>query len=149
MANFNLKSISQLVLTKIAAGVLALLFLSLASVFLSYCFISVASTIKGQDAKILVVSSQMGSHPTACRFGGVFQVTVEVEKKTAQKVYCFYPAWPDLGQPAKGDVIRVWPVKQPAVGAVPIDGWGWFIVGTLLVVGFILVEFAFLALTIR
>ena len=149
MADFKLKSLSQLILVKFAGVVLACIFLSLASLFLSYCFISVASTVKGQEAKVLAVSSQWKNHPTACRWGGFFQLTVEMEKKKYEKIVCLYPAWPDLIQPSPGDIIRVWPVKQPAVGAVPIDSWGWMIVGTLLVVGFVLVEFAFLSLTIR
>ncbi len=149
MTDFNWKSLSQLILVKIIGGVLAVLFLLLASFFLSYCFISVASTVKGKDAKIALVSGQIKNHQSACRFGGFFQTTVELDKKKTEKIICIYPAWPDMLQPLPGDLIRVWPANQPVVGAVPVDGWGWFIIGTLMVVGFILVEFAFLALTIR
>lgn len=128
--------------------VLCVLFLSLAALLLSYSIISVASTLRGQDAKIISFSGQVGKYHTAFRLGGLFQISAEMNKKKYEKIYSLYPVWPDTFNPMKGDVVRVWPVKQPLAAAPAVDGWGWFIVGTLFIMGLVMLEFAFLSLMI-
>lgn len=149
MNNPDWKNLLRLTSVKILAVIIAVVFFSLGVLFLTYCVISVGGTTKGGEAKIIAVSQVIGEHPSACRWGGLFTVVAETSDKKPVKIYCLYPAWPDVLNPVKGDIIRVWPVKQPRVGAVPLDGWGWFIVGTLLIVGLVMFEFAFLALTIH
>ncbi len=157
MANFNWKSLPRLILMKTFGALLAVIFLSIAVIFISYPVIALATTQGGGDAKVALVSDHCGKVRTGCRVGGLFLVAVEkpgVKKKLRQKpelfenIYCLYPAWPDQLKPMPGDMIRVWPVKQPLVGAPATDGWGWFIIGTILVVGLVMLEFTFLALTL-
>jgi hypothetical protein len=138
----------RFVIMKTIGVLLAVVFLSLAVLFISYAAISAVSTVRGQDAKILLVSDHVGKHRTAFRLGGLFQIAAGVEKKKYEKIYCLYPAWPDSFQPSKGDVIRIWPVKQPLAGAPEVEGWAWFILGSLFIVGLVMLEFAFLALMI-
>ena len=107
------------------------------------------TSVKGVDAKVVTVSTQVGKCHTAFRLGGLFQVSALIEKQKHEKIYCLYPAWPDQLQPTKGDIIEVWPEKQPFVGAPYVEGWGWFLVGTLFVLGLVMLEFAFIALTLR
>ena len=123
---------------------------------------SLAASQGGQDAKVVSVFNHIGKLKTGCRIGGLFQVNVgdqnlsapkkkkgEINPKSAaDKIYCLYPAWPDQLEPQAGDIIRVWPAKKPLFGEPLTDGWGWFILGTIFVVGLVLVEFAFLALTV-
>jgi hypothetical protein len=149
MASFDWKSLPRLILMKTIGALLAVFFLALALLFLGYSVSTVLVTTRGQEAKVLSISKQVGKHQTAFRLGGLFQVTAEREKKKFQKIYCFYPAWPDVFQPTLGDVIQVWPAKQPILGGPVTDGWGWFIVGTLLILGLVMLEFAFLVLTIH
>jgi hypothetical protein len=94
---------------------------------------------------------------TGTRIGGIFTVDTQNpdEKKKPhhpvaadQKIYCIYPAWPDQLQPLQGDMIRVWPAKKPLFGAPATEGWGWFIAGTIFVLGLVALEFAFLAITV-
>lgn len=133
---------------KVIGIVFCALFLSVAAILLGYSIISAASTLRGQDAKVVSFSEQVGKYHTAFRLGGLFEVTAEMNKKKYERIYCLYPVWPDTFNPAKGDVIRIWPVKQPLAGAPAVDGWGWFIVGTLLILGMVMLEFAFLSLMI-
>jgi hypothetical protein len=90
--------------------------------------------------------------------GGIYtlSVTRTEDKSTSKKkapvfenVYGFYPAWPDQLQPLNGDLVQAWPGKKPLFAMPSTEGWGWFIVGTVLVVGLIMLEFAFLSLTLR
>src|SRR5258708_30815607 len=91
----------RFVIVKIIGVLLGVVFLSLALLFISYSVVSVASSIRGQKAKVLLVSDHVGKHRTAFRLGGLFQVTAEMEKKKYGKIYCLYPVWPDSFQPAK------------------------------------------------
>jgi hypothetical protein len=138
----------RFVIMKIIGVLLAIVFFSLAVLFIGNSVISVASTVRGQSAKVLLVSDHVGKHKTAFRLGGLFQVTAVAEKKTYEKIYCLYPTWPDNFQPTKGDVIQIWPVKQPFAGAPIVEGWAWFILASLFIVGLVMLEFAFLALMI-
>ena len=150
MASFDWKSVLRLIIMKTIGVILAVVFLLLAVVFLSYSVTSILVSSRGQEVKIVSFSDHVGKQQTAFRLGGIFQVSAANEKKDKfEKIYCFYPAWPDLLSPSKGDVIQVWPSKKPVVGAPVTDGWGWFIVGSLLVVGLVMLEFTFLILTIR
>ncbi|HUO58870.1 MAG TPA: hypothetical protein VMV05_11905 [bacterium] len=142
------KSVVRFVVLKIIGIVLAMLFLFVAAFFLAYAASATATTVKGKEAKITVVSGKAWGHCTSFRLGGLFEVTAEMDKQKYEKIYCFYPAWPDILQPSKGDVIQVWPAKQPVTGAPAVEGWGWFIVGTFFVLGLLFFEFAFLVLTI-
>ncbi len=148
MENQDWKNILRLIAVKTLGIVLALVFFSLGVLFVGYCLVSVAGTTKGQNATILSFAGKMGERPTACRVGGLFTVTADMAHKKYEKIYTLYPAWPDILSPMKGDVIRIWPARQPLVGTVPLDGWGWFIVGTLMIVGLVFFEFAFLVLTV-
>src|SRR5580658_2441531 len=162
MSFFNhLKLFLRLVLVKLLGGLLAAVFLFIALFFLAYPLISLVTTQGGQDAKVAYVSNHIGKLKTGCRIGGLFQVGVDHSnfsgpkkkgetnlKSPGDKIYCLYPAWPDQLEPQSGDVIRVWPAKKPLFAEPLTDGWGWFILGTIFVVGLVLVEFAFLALTV-
>jgi hypothetical protein len=162
MSFSNLKSLLRLIIVKLLGGLLAVLFFFVALFFLAYPLISLVSSQGGQDAKVVAVFNHVGKLKTGCRVGGLFQVTAEGQnlsgpqkKKGAansnnpgNKIYCLYPAWPDQLEPQSGDMIRVWPSKKPLFGAPPTDGWGWFILGTIFLVGLVLVEFAFLALSV-
>lgn len=143
-----LKKTVRFIIMKTIGLCFSVVFLVLGAYFLGHSLAATASTVKGHDAKITDVSNQIGKFQTACRVGGLFVVTAEIEKKKYEKIYCLYPAWPDLLQPTKGDVIQVWPAKQPLAGAPLVDGWAWFIVGTFFIVGLVMLEFAFLVLTI-
>ena len=112
----SVNSAVRFVIVKIIGVLLAIVFFSLAVLFIGNSVISAASTVRGQNAKVILVSDHVGKHQTAFRLGGLFQVTVEAEKKKYEKIYCLYPAWPDNFQPTKGDIIRIWPVKQPFAG---------------------------------
>jgi len=150
MASFDWKSIPRLIIMKTIGVILAIVFLALAVLFLGYSLTSIVTSARGIDVKVASVSDHLGKHQTAFRLGGLFQIAAQDEKKKKfDKIYCLYPAWPDQLNPVKGDEIRVWPAKQPLVGAPVTEGWGWFIVGSLLVVGLVMLEFAFLILTIR
>jgi hypothetical protein len=138
----------RFVIVKIIGVLLAIVFFFFAILLIGNSIISVASTLRGENAKVLLVSNHVGKHQTAFRLGGLFQVTVVAKKKTYEKIYCLYPAWPDNFQPAKGDLIQIWPVKQPFAGAPVVEGWAWFILGSLFIVGLVMLEFAFLALMI-
>ncbi len=150
MASFDWKSVIRLIVMKTIGVILAVFFLLLAVLFLSYSINSILVSTRGQEVKVLTFSDHIGKQQTAFRLGGVFQVSASNEKKEKfEKIYCLYPAWPDVLSPSKGDLIQVWPSKKPVLGAPVTDGWGWFIVGSLLVVGLVMLEFAFLILTIR
>jgi len=150
MASFDWKSVLRLIVMKTIGVILAVVFFLLAAIFLTYSISSVLVSTRGMEVKVATFSDHVGKQQTAFRLGGIFQVSATDEKKDKfEKIYCFYPAWPDVLSPSKGDLIQVWPSKKPVVGAPVTDGWGWFIVGSLLVVGLVMLEFAFLILTIR
>jgi hypothetical protein len=157
MASSNWKKVLRLIFVKFFGALLAIVFLFFALWFISYPLLSFATTQGGADAKVTAVSDRFNKMKTGCRVGGLFTVSVEMstEKMGAHsknlaydKIYCLYPVWPDQLQPDKGNLIRVWPAKKPLFGEPLTDGWGWFIVGTVLVVGLLMLEFSFLALTI-
>ncbi len=161
MSSSNWKSLLRLILVKSFGIVLAVVFFCISAYFLAYPLISLVTSQGGIDAKVASVFNHIGKVKTGCRVGGLFQVSVENQKileqkkkseynlrSSADKIYCLYPAWPDQLEPQSGDIIRVWPAKKPLFGAPLIDGWGWFILGTIFVVGLVLLEFAFLALTV-
>jgi len=147
------KSVFRWIIMKTIGVLLAVVFIALAVLFLSYSLIATVTSVKGKEVSIVSVSDQVGKWTTGSRIGGLFVVSTETGKgKSAvkdEKIYSLYPVWPDVLKPAKGDALQVWPAKQPLVGAPRIDGWGWFIVGTLLILGLVMLEFAFLVLTIR
>lgn len=146
-------AVLRFVFMKALGLVLAVFFLFLALVFLGYSTAALVTTFKGREAKVVSISNAVGTHRTACRVGGLFMVGTEAgkgkEKAKDKNIYTLYPAWPDQLQPALNDTIQVWPSKKPLVGAPLTDSWGWFIVGTLLILGLIMLEFAFLSLTFR
>jgi len=157
MATSNWKTVLKLVLVKLFGFLLAVVFLFFALWFISYPLLSFATTQGGADAKVTAVSDRFNKIKIGCRVGGLFTISAEMPtEKTSghpkntvyEKIYCLYPVWPDQLQPDKGNSIRVWPAKKPLFGEPLTDGWGWFIVGTVLVVGLLMLEFAFLALTI-
>ncbi|HJT23516.1 MAG TPA: hypothetical protein VJ873_03015 [bacterium] len=156
MANFNWKSVLRVILMKTMGVIVALILLPIALFFLSYPFVSLITSRAGEDAKIALVSDHFNKIKTGSRVGGIF--TVATEKSGAKKdshhktalnenIYCLYPVWPDQLQPSKGDLIHVWPAKKPLLGEPSTEGWGWFIAGTVFVLGLVLLEFVFLALT--
>ena len=144
----NWKSVISLILMKTLGGLLALVFVAVALLLLIYPVVCLSTTRGGQSSKVTGYTDHVGKIKTACRLGGIFDVSVAIGKQKFDHVYCFYPVWPDQLQPVKGDIVQVWPAKKPLVGGPPTDGWGWFIVGTIFVLGLVMVEFAFLALTI-
>lgn len=143
------KSIFRFIFMKTIGACLAVFFLGLAAFFLAYPFASVVTGRGGEEAKVLSVADHMGKLKTGWRVGGLFQVGVDLHKKKFDRIYCFYPAWPDQLQPLKGDVVKVWPAKKPLFGAPAIDGWGWFVVGTVLILGLVMLELAFLSLALH
>lgn len=157
MANFNFKSALRYVFMKMMGLIAALILLPIALFFLSYPIVSFATTQGGEDAKVVLVSDHLGKIKTGFRIGGIFTVATErpgvkkgsnLKATLDQNIYCLYPVLPDQLQPVKGDMIRVWPAKKPLLGDPPTMGWGWFIAGTVFVLGLVLLEFVFLALTI-
>ncbi len=157
MSDLNWKSALRIVLMKTLGVLLAVIFLPIALLFLAYPVIALATTHGGEDAKVVSVSDHFNKMKTGCRIGGLF--TVSTEPQETQKIlkhkagpdkniYCLYPVWPDQLQPLKGDIIRVWPVKKPLLGAPSTEGWGWFIAGTIFVLGLVMLEFMFLAITL-
>ena len=138
----------RFIFMKVIGLVFCVLFLSVSALLLGYSIVSVASTLRGQDAKIVSFSGQVGKYHTAFRLGGLFEITAEMNKTKYGRIYTLYPVWPDTFNPMKGDVVRIWPVKQPLAAAPVVDGWGWFIVGTLFIMGLVMLEFAFLSLMI-
>jgi len=156
MANLNWKSVLSSILKKMIGLLVALILLPVALFFLSYPVVCLITTQGGEDAKVAQVSDHAGKIKTGCRVGGLFIVATEKpglkKGSTAkaafdQNIYCLYPIWPDQLQPSKGDVLRVWPAKKPLLGEPSTEGWGWFIAGTVFVLGLVTVEFIFLALT--
>jgi hypothetical protein len=157
--NFNFKSILSILRTifmKLVGLVVALILLPIALFFLSYPLVSFITTQGGGDAKVVKVSDHLGKIKTGYRVGGIFTVAAEQQgaKKPANRkatpdenIYSFYPVWPDQLQPVKGDLVRVWPAKKPLLGEPSTEGWGWFIAATVFVLGLVLLEFIFLALT--
>jgi hypothetical protein len=90
--------------------------------------------------------------------GGLFTLSViNTEEEVAPKkkpqvfpnVYGVYPAWPDHLEPTAKDTVRIWPAKKPLFAMPAVEGWGWILLGTVLVVGLIFLEFAILSLTLR
>jgi hypothetical protein len=157
MASVNWKSLLRVIALKAIGILVALVLLPLAFLFISYPLIALSTTHGGKEAKIAEVSDHLGKMTTGFRIGGIFTIATQNpdEKKKPhhkpalnQKIYCLYPVWPDQLEPSKGDLIRVWPSKKPLVGAPATEGWGWFIVGTVFVLGLVLLEFTFLALTV-
>ncbi len=148
LPSFGLGKVLRFIFMKVIGLVLCVLFLSVSALLIGYSIISVASTLRGQDAKIVSFNGQVGKYHTAFRLGGLFEITAEMNKQKYGKIYSLYPVWPDTFNPMKGDVVRIWPVKQPLAAAPAVDGWGWFIVGTLFIMGLVTLEFAFLSLMI-
>ena len=155
--NFNWKSILRSLFMRTIGVLLAIALLPIAFFFLSYPIIALATTHGGEDAKIALVSSHLNKFKTGCRIGGLFTVATErpgtkkdshPKSSLNENIYCLYPVWPDQLQPSKGDIIRVWPAKKPLLGAPSTEGWGWFIAGTVFVLGLVILEFVFIALTI-
>jgi hypothetical protein len=157
MSTFNWKSVLRTVAMKMIGILLALVLIPLALFFLAYPFVCLATTQGGDDAKVAVVSDHLNKIKTGYRIGGLFTVATQKSgKKEAhskgslnENVYCFYPVWPDQLQPSKGDAIRVWPAKKPLLGAPATEGWGWFLAGTVFVLGLVMVEFIFLAVSLH
>lgn len=158
MANFNWKTILRLIFMKIAGILLALVFLPIALLFVSYPAIALVTMHGGKDARVVKVSDHLKPKwQTGFRVGGLFMIATEntgggksaySKSGLDENIYCLYPAWPDQLQPLKGDEIRVWPSKKPLVGAPVTEGWGWFLMGTVFVLGLVMLEFTFLALTL-
>lgn len=161
MSSFNWKSLLRFIVVKTLGVVLAIVFFFIAVLFLAYPLISLVTGQGGKDAKVSAVFNHIGKLKTGCRVGGLFQVNVDNQNSSApkkkglsnskssnDKIYCLYPAWPDQLEPQNGDAIQVWPAKKPLLGEPLTDGWGWFILGTIFVVGIVLLEFSFLALTV-
>jgi len=149
MASFNWKDLPRIIALKFAGVVLAVVFLGLGLIFVTYPLVALVVSRGGDEAQIVTVSNHVGKARTGFRVGGVFTASVKIDKKTYDEVYCLYPAWPDQLEPSKGDWILVWPEKKPLVGAPETEGWGWFILGTLFIFGLVFFEFAFLSLTLH
>ncbi len=156
MANFNLKSILRVLFMKMIGVIVAVILLPIALLFLAYPIVLLATSQGGIDAKVALVSDHLSKIKTGYRIGGIFTVAAEkpgVKKGSSPKavldenIYCLYPVLPDQLQPVKGDIIRVWPSKRPLLGDPSTEGWGWFIAGTVFVLGLVLLEFVFLVLT--
>ncbi len=143
------KNTARFLLLKIFGTFLAIVFFLVALLFLSYSVSSLAATQGGKDAKILSSVDRLGKIRTGCRLGGFFEISVDMDGQKTDKIFCLYPVWPDQYQPSKGDNVRVWPTQKPLLAEPATDGWGWFILGSILVVGLLLLEFGFLALTLR
>lgn len=159
MPKVNWKSLLRFILVKAIGVLVAVILLPLALFLLCYPLAALATNQGGKDAKVVAVNDHLGKIKTGYRVGGLFTISTEdpgakKPKKNShhsavldEKIYCFYPAWPDQLQPSEGDLLKVWPAKKPLVGAPTTEGWGWFIVGTVFVLGLVTLEFIFLALT--
>jgi hypothetical protein len=149
MAPIQWKTLARRVLTKSIGVVLALLFVGTAAVLLAGPAISLMATRHGQEVEIVSISNQVGKIKTACEKGGLFKVSAKSDGQKFSGIYCLYPAWPDHLKPSAGDVIRIWPSSNPRVGSVPIFGLGWMMIGATFLTGLVILEFAFLSLTVR
>jgi hypothetical protein len=144
-ASAKTQSLLRFLVMKTIGLILAVMFLFLALVFLGYGLIAgVTATQKAKDAKITGIADGIGKHSTACRVGGLFVLETETGK-----IYSLYPVWPDKLSPSLGDWVRVWPAQKPLVAFPGVDGWAWFMVATIVVLGFLFLEFAFLSLLIK
>lgn len=153
-ASVKTGSILRYILMKALGIFLAVVFFSLAVLFLGYGLIAVVTaSSKAKEAKVTVVSETVGGHHVACRVGGLFEIQTESGKgkdlEKDSKIYSLYPAWPDKLSPSSGDWVRVWPMKKPLVAFPGVDGWAWFIVGTIVILGFLSLEFAFLSVLLK
>ncbi|MGH7739858.1 MAG: hypothetical protein ACREL1_06890 [bacterium] len=134
---------------KILGLVLALVFFSLAALTIGYPALSAVVNAKGVAAKVSAVKGMGGSPIWVHRHWGAYSLSVWVEKQKYEKIYVLYPQWPGHWAPRRGDDILVWPPDHPRFAAVATDGWGWLILGSVLILGFLFLEFGFLSLSLR
>jgi hypothetical protein len=137
--------------------ILCLLFLFAGITLLAFPLIALVTSQGGEDGKVVAVSDHSHGCHTGTRVGGLFTLSITNSEDLAPKqkpqvfpnVYGLYPAWPDHLEPVKGDTVRIWPGKKPLLAMPVIEGWGWILLGTVLVVGLIFLEFSLLSLTLR
>ncbi len=134
---------------KLLGLVLALIFFGLSVLALSYSTLSGLADLNGIDAQVVEAKAVCSSRAMTFSRGGLYQLTVTADKKKIEKIYVLYPQWPGHWAPQKGDGVRVWPVDHPRIAAVPTDGWGWLVLGSILILGLLFLEFAFLSLSLR
>lgn len=134
---------------KILGLVLAVVFFTLSVLALGYSVLSGLANVNGADAQVLEAKAACRAPSTVFSHGGLYVLTVLVDEKKIDKIYVLYPQWPGHWAPKKGDGVKVWPLDRPRFAAVETDGWGWLILGSVLIVGLVFLEFAFLSLTLR
>ena len=158
MPDASWKSTLRLVLMKTLGVVLCLLFLILGVTLLAFPMVALVTSQGGTDGTVVAISNACHGVHTGTRVGGLFTLSVTssdeelAPKKKAtvhSNVYGVYPAWPDHLEPSLKDTVRVWPGKKPLFAMPAIEGWGWILLGTVLVVGLILLEFSLLSLTLH
>jgi hypothetical protein len=134
---------------KLLGLVFALVFFALSVLALSYSVLSGLADLNGVDAQVTEVSKVCSSRAVTFSHGGFYRLTVMVDKKKMANIYSLYPQWPGHWMPQKGDGVRVWPSDHPRVAAVQTNGWGWLLLGSIFILGFLFLEFAFLSLSLR
>ena len=135
---------------KLLGLVLALVFFALSVLALAYSVLSGLASLNGVDAQVAEAKAVCSSHAVTFSHGGLYRLTaVGVDKKKIEKIYVLYPQWPGHWAPQKGDAVKLYPVDHPRVAAVQIDGWGWLVLGSILILGLLFLEFAFLSLSLR
>jgi hypothetical protein len=158
MPDASWKSTLRFVLLKTLGVILCLFFLFTGITLLAFPLVALVTSQGGVDGRVVAISNGCHGFHTGTRVGGLFTLSVTssedevAPKKKAQvhpNVYGVYPAWPDHLEPSLKDTVRVWPAKKPLFAMPAVEGWGWILLGTVLVVGLILLEFAILSLTLR
>ncbi|HVZ81715.1 MAG TPA: hypothetical protein VHE12_13075 [bacterium] len=158
MPDASWRSTARLILMKTLGVVLCVLFLLMGLALLSFPMVALLTNQGGVDGKVVAVSDRTHGCHTGTRVGGLFtlSVTNSSEEPSPKKkpqvhpnVYGVYPAWPDHLEPTAGDEVRIWPGKKPLLAMPAIEGWGWILLGTVLVVGLIFLEFSLLSLTLH
>jgi hypothetical protein len=138
------KSMVRLILMKVLGVILAVFFLAITVLMIGYPLISLVSTLDGVDAKVVEAKVCVN-----CKRAGLYNLTVLVDDQKFKNVRAIYPQWGGHAQPMKGDVVKIWPQIKPRVAAVETEGWAWTMVGGLLLFGVVMLEFVFLAISLR
>ena len=134
---------------KLLGLILGLGFLVLASLSLGYPVVTALANLNGKDAKVTDVKNGCPAHPMIFKKGGFYALAAAVDKQKFDKLYVLYPQWPGHFVPQKGDTVKIWPADHPRFAAVATDGWGWLILASILILGFLMLEFVFLSLSLR
>ena len=150
---FPWKSLPRMILRKVLALVLSLLFLAISLLFLSYSGIQILTNSMGADATVSDLSSlpntPVGKYRLVYQGAGIYQGAVDKGGKVYDHIYYVYPAWPSQASPDYGQAVKVWPAQRPYVAALEMTGRGWIVAIFFLIIGLVMFEFFLLAWTIH